>query len=43
MFATQHIGGKGDYIALNIVDLSVDVRFDLGDAPVIIRYDKKRW
>ncbi|KAL4221641.1 hypothetical protein ACF0H5_019897 [Mactra antiquata] len=37
LFSSHYLGGQGDYLSLNIIDLYVELRFDLGDSPVIIR------
>ncbi|XP_052821290.1 agrin-like isoform X1 [Mya arenaria] len=37
VYASQYLGGGGDFIALNIVDLTVELRYDLGDGPVTLK------
>ncbi|XP_060593963.1 agrin-like isoform X4 [Ruditapes philippinarum] len=37
LYASQYLGGQGDFLSLNIDDRYVELRFDLGDDPVVIR------
>ncbi|XP_053379585.1 agrin-like isoform X3 [Mercenaria mercenaria] len=37
LFASQYLGGSGDFLSLNIDDRFVELIFDLGNSPVVIR------